>query len=658
MIFGIISLVVLLFSTAVLGRLLRPPGRVAYIIFFFLVLTGQIIVIAFILSALNVLSSTLYWLLFSLAALLLTGLAGLSNRSRRGRVFSRIPLPPISLIFKQWHQELSRTGKIIIFSLLITTLLVGLLNLIGIAFIAPGNYDGMAYRLARVAYYLQHDNIGYFDANYANQVVIQKNAELLMLYAFLVSGRSENITQLVQFIAWWVAIVSVYGISREIGLRQPSSLFPALVFALLTECILQSTTVQNDMLLTAYLGVVVYSLFAFRNSRRKIFLLAAGMGLALALGVKASLFLLIPSLIVITVYTFFCPNAPAWSSKAKNFLLFLIISFFAICVLALPSGYLENYRLFKHPLGPKSFRVPLSFEGKPFDYILLHGSKNLMRYGFDFLALDGFPPTKLIRKLQAVVNYIPKVIIKSIGMDLESKEAMVETWNFDEPPTIHEDFSCWGIYGFTLILPALLLLLLGYFKNFEGRVLLLAFVLFILMQSYSGAYGFCAAGRWSIYGAVFACPVAGLLLDQKGRSVRIYLLIVVLIGCLSAFISTFIRYDQFNHYASRYSLLFQDRMTQLTVYCDRWAESCKRFEKLVPPDATVAVCINPNSYEYPLFGYKLTRTIVPLNSFWRGRRPLLEDADYLLFSDDFDDIFERSPYDIHLGWDWHLIKLK
>ena len=84
-----------------------------------------------------------------------------------------------------------------------------------------------------------------------------------------------------------------------------------------------------------------------------------------------------------------------------------------------------------------------------------------------------------------------------------------------------------------------------------------------------------------------------------------------------------------------------------------YIETLERFEETVPADAVVAVCLEPNSYEYPLFGERRTRRLIPINSFRNGVQPIPPEADYLVYN------FSRSrpspyfdPRDVRLGRDW------
>jgi len=75
---------------------------------------------------------------------------------------------------------------------------------------------------------------------------------------------------------------------------------------------------------------------------------------------------------------------------------------------------------------------------------------------------------------------------------------------------------------------------------------------------------------------------------------------------------------------------------------------------LVLATATVVVCLRNYFLEYPLFGAQLSRKLISLNSFWRGRQPVPHGVDYLLYSAGY---FDREDRDIKLGKDWYLRKL-
>jgi hypothetical protein len=76
------------------------------------------------------------------------------------------------------------------------------------------------------------------------------------------------------------------------------------------------------------------------------------------------------------------------------------------------------------------------------------------------------------------------------------------------------------------------------------------------------------------------------------------------------------------------------------------------FEEIVPKDAIVATMLESGTLEYPLFGEKLTRTILPINSFTGEIIPIPMEANYLLYSRDNFPCFD--PEDTFLGRNLYL----
>jgi hypothetical protein len=99
------------------------------------------------------------------------------------------------------------------------------------------------------------------------------------------------------------------------------------------------------------------------------------------------------------------------------------------------------------------------------------------------------------------------------------------------------------------------------------------------------------------------------------------------------------------------------RLEQLTTRGgSTFLEPLRSFEQLVPSNATVAIYLPPNVYEYPLFGEKLTRHIIPISQTYDNASAKPCEADYLLYSKSlFQDV---SQSDIYLGLDWYLRNIK
>jgi len=643
MFLSFLSVTSLLISSFLINRALKHSEFVESTLSYYIILSSHIILIAYCLSYANVLSSLIFWSILSLIALLVTG--GLSFKYANNSCFERISTHnQISL--KSAYADSPNYYKLLLLPLLLSVIATTCINVIYVFFSAPNNFDSMCYHVARMAYYIQHGNLSYFNANYWAQVVHPKNATILMLYAFLMSGRNGNLTQLVSFISYLVAMFSVYGISRRIGNKVYASLFASLVFALLIECLLEAVTAQNDMLMTAYISCIVYFLFSFKETENNKHLVFAGISIGLVIGVKASVLLVFPSLFVIVCYT----------CKINKIKILLLASLMAFIMLSLPAGYFENYKIFGHPIGPQSIIKEHSFSGKPFQEIMVNGTKNLIRYGFEFASFDGLPNDSFVSDIQWIIKSIPAKTLNYLGVNLEELNDVRVPFSYTKSIRSHEDYSYWGVLGFALLWPVIFLSITGKIKSPAGKILSAASIIFLIVQAYEGPYD-PWRGRYFIISAIFAAPVAGCFAQNfhgTGKKMRIYLFAVVLIACLSGLNCVIFRENK--NLLGKNSIFRQNRLEQLTG--DEYGRYkfygiLKKYEELVPQNATVAVCVS-GFYEYPLFGNKLRRKIIPINSFWKGILPIPDNADYLLYSDN---LLDYKATDIDLGKNTYLRKL-
>ena len=510
-----------------------------------------------------------------------------------------------------------------------------------------------------MAFYLQHGNINYFDTGYWAQVTQLKNYTILQSYLYLISGKNENLIQLLQFIAYIVSMISVYGISRKIGFSKYISITCSLLFSMLTENILQSNTTQNDMLIAAFTGISVYFLFVFRENKNFSFLILSAVSIGIAIGTKSSYILIFPLVILISTYIIFQSNP---KNRGKILIFFIVAIVISIAAFALPSGYSENYKKYSNPFGPKKIIESHSFSGKPLPFILTNGTKNVFRFFFDFFSLDGMPPTHFIYAPQIQVKALIGNVITKMGVNLEDNEATRQPFSFQKHPTRHEDSSYFGILGFSLIFFALLISLLKWRPHFDCFVLSVSAFLFFLVQSYSGYYD-PWRGRYFISMAVFAVPVTGILLKKLEQKSIIahYIAIIVFVGCISAMSTVLFRDNSYlMSVYNQKSIFSMKRIEMLTRNQPAYIATFEKFESIVPKNSIVAVAITGDTHQYQLFGHKLTRTIIPVYSFMKGNLPIPINAEYLLYEKNFLDnkFYIKEVSDVYLGNDLFLRNLK
>jgi hypothetical protein len=334
--------------------------------------------------------------------------------------------------------------------------------------------------------------------------------------------------------------------------------------------------------------------------------------------------------------------------------MFAVSSAISLVVFALPAGYVTNFRLYGNPIGTEMVLEQHSAHGKSITEAAKNGTRNLFRYGLDFVALDGLPPARIIKLAQASIKRLPVAVARRC-LDLDAVEGTREPWDAQKAPAASEDHSYWGILGFGLIWPVVILSAIGAIRQSGGiRILAFSALLFIFVQAYAGPYD-PWRGRYFACAAVIAVPTIGTCIDKKGLLLRTYVLLVISVACVSALSAVALREDGgFISIGHRTAIIRLDRISQLTFNRSEYAAPIREFDRLVPASATVAICLPEDSYEYPLFGNHLTRTIIPIDPYDSILQPIPENAGWLLYSD-------RYPYplgdDLSLGAGWHLRRL-
>lgn len=645
--------------------LFRPRGHVATILLSFCLLTAEIVLGGYLLSAINRLSDLGYWSLYGvITASLCFALAVVNGRLGQLVLPRRRLLPKVSVSwFTAQVRSWSWYERTTLLAMFAAAAACGLANLAVALFTAPTHWDGMTCYLARVAYYLQHGSLAHYDANFYAQIATPKNHAVLALYTLLVSGRNENACQLIQYLSYWVATCAVYGITASLGCSRKEALFASLVFALLPQCLLQAVTTQQDLLVAAYSGSLSYFLLVFRRTHQWRYLAFSGLAAGLSVGTKVTALLALLAMTPVFLYCLVGTCQPA-RGRLRALLVFAASVSLGIAVFGLPSGYLENYRVFGNPIGPPEVRQLLGVSERSYSSYgssAWEGVKNAARIGFGFLSLDGLPPVSPVSGVQVLVRLIPRTAAEKIGMNLPfSIGGHPNRWfNYNRPPTIHEDMSYWGILGFGLIWIAVAMSVAGVMGYWRFRPFSFASLLFFVGVSFGVRYG-TDVSRYFPPCAVCAVPVVGLCLRARSGFLRAYVAIVVLIGCASALSAVTVRPDRplvaLHYQGSVWESVFRrDRISQLMAHNRRYAPAMRRYEELVPKCATVAVWLAARSYEYPLFGATLTRRIIPLNVYGKGTQPIPTDADYLLYGEGYP---RGLADDVHLGADWYLRELR
>jgi 4-amino-4-deoxy-L-arabinose transferase-like glycosyltransferase len=672
------SLIPLLLATLLLTRMLRPRHRVDFLLIWATVLPACIFFLALLASGWNQLASTTWWTIAAFVLLVLVCIPPAVNPALR-QICLRRPAG-IGDVLERIKRARARHGNLALLWLLGATIAIaGVLNLLVLVLAAPANVDSLAYHLTRMAYYLQHGNLDYFKANYWAITVHPKVSTVQMLYCYLASGHNERLTQLPQYAAYWVSLLAVYGIARHLGAARRGSLFAALVSGLFVITLMEANTAQNDLVLTAFVGGTLYFLLAYRESRRFRYLPLAALAFALALGVKATAMLVIPSLLVMALYYFVPWKRNPQPISRPHLGWGLAALALALCLVALPAGYLDNLTQFGSLTGPSTIGEQHSLSETPLTDLVKFGVLNSLRYGFDFGHIDGFPPYSAVRAAQRALHFIPEHVCAAVGIKLDILEGARFPFMYGQLYAANENNAYWGILGFALVWPVMWLFVFGKKREPQARVFALVAILFFFVQAFSSPYDVWR-GRYFITAGLFAAPPLAFVYLPRARWARVYLTLVVMLGCLSALLAILYRgsgnlvaySDQGQPIPSIFSppptiTLKQQisweqvkrmpriasRMAQLTRERPFLFEGFFKFDLSIPEDAVIAVDVGNYAMEYLFFGEKLTRKLIPVRTFDRSGHPqwvpIPSGADFLILADDSRNYL---PTDIPL-YDWH-----
>jgi hypothetical protein len=634
---ALFSLAALLAAAWLFTRLLRPDTRTGALLIVPLLFAAFIVGLGYLLSLAHVLGQLVWWATGSLALLVVLLVPMWLIPAWRAVCFRPLSLP------HDIEARIRAAGtRGFDLRLLIVTgcgvALVALLTFIRVLSFEPATVDAMTYHLSRMAQYLQHNSLAPFGAGYWAQELHPKVATILHLYAYLVSEKMANLTQLVQFIAYGAAMLSLYGIARLLGAARRNSVFAALVFGLLIIVIMEAATAQNDLILAAFLSISLFLLLCYRTYSRPLYLVCAALAFSLAAGVKGTVLTALPSLFIVTAAVLL-PPLPVRARRDLTIGLGALLLF--LLVMTLPSGYLENWQRFGHPLGTLAVRQRHSFTGASPARMLTGGGLNLLRYGCEFLSPDGLPPIAPVLALDRAL-LLPGHLLQQAGVPLESSIGTRWPFRFQLKDTTiaSENTSYWGLLGILLVWPAVFLLLFNRRQSIIMRAFAAAALVFFVVQAFVSPFDL-FRGRYFIIGAIFAVPaVAVWPLVPRTLLGRGYLGLAVMLGCLSALSAAVL-----SHGTSFIPVRFGKVTIPSTFTLDRSSQLVRQypemflllFEAIVPKDAVVAVDVARPLPEFPFFGEGLTRRIISIVRYTDGRHPIPPEADFLICD-------EESPY--------------
>jgi hypothetical protein len=494
---------------------------------------------------------------------------------RLGRPRPRISLPPGRLLLRE-------------------PVLLGLAAAVGLALVfevftaiavPPNNWDALAYHLSRAAAWYQGHAVGWIHGAHTDrQNVFPPNGEMEILATFaFVHG--DRLAALPQFLAELALFFSIYLTSVRIGFDRRGGALAALLTGTLTQVGLQASTTQNDLIVASFVAAALALLVGAQ--RRELPIVAVALGLAL--GTKLTALFALPLLAIVAVVLL--PRR-----RLVELSLCVAIAFAAFGSF----GYVSNLRhtgsVFGASAEVESFRATMTVK---------QVGANVARDYWRFIDFSGFHPEPQV--LKGIWN-VGMIGFEGLGLPAEP------AW----PNNLsNEDISFFGPLGALLVVPLSAFFVIAGLMLRTSRLrfaLALALPLFVLELSVLYSYNL-FVGRFLLVPVALTMPLAAWLRPYRLLSGALAATgIVTLAFCLAL---NHTKPAGVGDSVSAWSL----GRPEAQSITRQWVRDALVWADLnLPPRARVGVLLSTDDWDYPLYGPRLTRKLVPLPD----RQPLRE----------------------------------
>jgi len=130
------------------------------------------------------------------------------------------------------------------------------INLLTALIAPPNNWDSMTYHMPRVMHWIQNQSVAHYPTNIIRQISFPPGSGYLIMHFQILVG-SDHLANFVQWTAY-VGCIIVNSSITEIVFGEKYGLIGALTTASIPMAIMQSTTTQNDLVVSYWLICLLY----------------------------------------------------------------------------------------------------------------------------------------------------------------------------------------------------------------------------------------------------------------------------------------------------------------------------------------------------------------------------------------------------------------
>lgn len=544
------------------------------------------------------------------------------------------------------YKQQRKTEKLLFGIIFFGFLGITITQLFLLFYVPPNEWDSMTGHLNRILYFIHNHTTAHFVGTNWNIDTYPKSFSSIQLYPFLMGGLNEHLFKLPNLMAYWMIFIGAYAVLKQLIIPFKVRLLSASIVLFTPIILIQSTTTDTDIVLGAYLVAGVYYLIRYTVTYEEYYIYFSSLVFAVALSHKITFVFAVPSILTLVAYSVY-NHKTSFKIKHVKHVIFSSVFFLFI---SLPTGYIANIIHYGHPIGPDTATKHQSVErAGNFSNLILHGSKNVARYFFDLLNFDGLRNITWVENWQEIINQQYRNLDALFNWGLEtSKIFTIVPFNYTRQFEFYNGTPIYGSIFILLFIPSFLMLWTKKRSAFY-YYFLLAFILHFMALAYTAAYD-PWKGRYMISSLVFLLPVTSIFINKFISANKYLFLLIAYIVIIASAWST-ILYHGRSALISTHNLPTiwgKTRMELLTVSRPDITKAYTKFDELVPQDATVALGTINDDYEYPLWGKRFTRKLIPINPFEQGLQSIPKEADYLFFSKN---VIKPLPSDIRLGTD-------
>ena len=385
------SIILVLLSAFFIANIFDSKNAVNNIIAFFLAAFANIVLTFEILSLFQGISRSNVLILNSLFAIL-----------------SFIPwnlkkYPVLKFNFKEAINKFlvaAKLDKTILFMTL-AFIFACLVSLWLISFVPGIDVDSTTYRVVRALFWVEQGSLNHILAPDPRMVMFPINSEILYAW-FILFLKSDLWIFIFNFCGLGLFLTVLYGLLSNITASLRKKLWVLLITASIPFTVVRYTGLETGLIIAALVLCTIYFYIEYLKNKKKSLCFMAALALALGVGTKTTVILMMPALLLWCVwYSVFCEKKNFYKPIAR-FTLYFSISFLIFA----SYNYFLNYINYGHFISAMNVAVGHSNTDG-----FLSTFSNLYRYLFDFFSFPeyiwsaGFSSTILLLR-EGVLNML------------------------------------------------------------------------------------------------------------------------------------------------------------------------------------------------------------------------------------------------------------